>query len=172
VILPDCRFLTSAQAQLLLAYLGDPASETPGAGQLLVLGDLGANLPQETRQALLDHPRTARVADPERFDPDRLPAGLQACWSAPTDLAINLQRVAGGLAVHLIRYDYDASLDRVPALPELTLDLRLPGSFRKAETCSPWEGFGASLQVDGDRHRLSLMNVPLYSIVLLKESDG
>jgi hypothetical protein len=171
LILPDCRFLTDAQAQLLQDYLGDSGSEptVPGSGQLLVLGDLGVNLLEETRHLLLEHPRTLRLADPESFRLGHLASGLQARWSTPVDLAINVQRVAEGAAVHLIRYAYDAALDRVPALPELTLDLRLLGRYTEAEAISPGDGFEASLRIDGDRHHLSLRNVPLYSIVLLKE---
>src|SRR5215211_5198366 len=49
VILPDCRYLTNAQSQVLREFVEND-------GRLLVMGELGANLPQEERMAILDHP--------------------------------------------------------------------------------------------------------------------
>jgi hypothetical protein len=57
----------------------------------------------------------------------------------------------------------------VPALDELTLDLRLPGSFGSLEVFSPGEPPQAELEVSGDLPRLALKNIPLYSIILLKD---
>ena len=162
LVLPDCRFLTQAQARLLVSYL-------ESGGRLVVLGDLGANLPEETRLALLEHASTTWNPDPDGFDPSLLPSGLQANLTPAADLAINVQRVARGAAVHLIRYDYDNAQDSLPALPELDLELRLPVAFGKVEVFSPGGELAASLEVSGPVHRLSLRDVPLYSILLLHE---
>lgn len=85
-------------------------------GRLVVLGDLGANLSEETRLALLEYAITTWNPDPDGFDPSLLPFGLQARLSTEADLAINVQRVARGAAVHLIHYDYDKEQDRLPAM--------------------------------------------------------
>jgi hypothetical protein len=77
--------------------------------------------------------------------------------------------VAGGAAVHLLRYDYDKNLDRLPDLPELEIELRLSGRFSDVEVYSPRGEKGASLQAPGPLLRLSLRDVPLYSILLLHE---
>jgi hypothetical protein len=162
LILPDCRYLTQAQARLLEAYLA-------GGGRLFVLGNLGGNLPQETRRGLLEHPNTVWTPVSEGFEPSLLPFGLQAVLPSPADLAINVQKLPRGAAVHLIRYDYDKPFDRVPLLPELELELRLPANFRNVEVYSPGGELTATLQASGPVHRLSLRAVPLYSILLLHE---
>ena len=162
LILPDCRYLTPAQAQLLSHYLEND-------GRLLVMGELGANLTQGDRGAILNHPGTRQVEVGAQFDLTWLPFAQQVQLSIPADIAVNLQRVAGGLAVHILRYDYNSQQDQVQLLDELTLDLHLPGNFSTAEVFAPGVLPGATLEASDGLHRLVLKNVPLYSIVLLKE---
>ncbi|HEX5941146.1 MAG TPA: hypothetical protein VFY66_02660, partial [Anaerolineales bacterium] len=161
IILPDCRYLTNAQAQLLHDFLGHD-------GRLLVMGDLGANLPAAEREAILNHPGTRRVEIAASFDLNWLPFGQQLNFSVRANLAVNLQRVENGVAIHILRYDYDSQHDQVPTLDEVTLDLRLPGNFGSLEVFSPGEPPEAKLEVSGESPRVMLKNVPLYSIVLLK----
>ena len=137
--------------------------------RLLVMGELGANLPAAAREAILNHPGTRRVEIAASFDLNWLPFGHQLSFSVPADLAINLQRVENGVAIHILRYDYDTQRDQVPALDEVTLDLRLPGNFGSLEVFSPGALPEARLEISGDSPRVTLKNVPLYSIVLLKE---
>jgi len=162
IILPDCRYLTPAQARLLLDYLEKD-------GRLLVMGELGTNLPPTDQKAILQHRGTRRAEDGGSFDPEWLPFGPQVRLSVKADLAVNVQRVEAGAAVHILRYDYDSGQDRVPALDELVLDLRLPDSHTSVEVFSPGEAPEVSLDVSGDMHHLVLKRLPLYSIVLLKE---
>jgi hypothetical protein len=117
--------------------------------------------------------------------------------------------VKAGVALHLIRYDYDERHDLVRALPRLELAVRLPERFSKATAYSPHGDLRAALtavDAGGDpaataggdpaataasdpratavgdpgataardarptaavRHRVTLENVPLYSVVLL-----
>jgi hypothetical protein len=162
LILPDCRYLTEAQARLLQAYLEND-------GRLLVMGDLGANLPQEERAAILGHSGTRQVEVGASFDLHWLPFERQAQLSVPADIAIHLQRVEQGVAVHIIQYDYDSRRDQVPALDELNIDLRLPENFSSLDVFSPGNSPEAELTISDKLHRLTLKNLPLYSIVLLKE---
>jgi len=162
IILPDCRYLTPAQARLLLDYLEKD-------GRLLVMGELGTNLPPTDQKAILQHRGTRRAEDGGSFDPEWLPFGPQVRLSVKADLAVNVQRVEAGAAIHILRYDYDSGQDRVTALDELVLDLRLPESHQHLEIFSPGETPEASLDVSGDGHHLVLKRLPLYSIVLLKE---
>jgi hypothetical protein len=162
LILPDCRFLNTAQAQLLSHYLEN-------GGRLLVMGELGANLSQDQRESLLNHPGTRQVDVGAQFDLTWLPFGKQIQLSVPADLAVNLQRVEEGIAVHILRYDYNSQLDQVPVLDELNLDLRLAGNFGNVEVFAPGILPQASVSVTEGQHSISLTNVPLYSIVLLKE---
>jgi hypothetical protein len=163
IILPDCRTLPLPQLDLLQAYLDR-------GGRLLVLGELAANLPGPPREALLAHPGAVLSTLPA-FDPLALPGGPQLRAQPRANLALNIQRVPGGAALHLVSYDYDEAQDRVPALPELSLDLRLPGAFTAAEVFSPGVPPELSFTVKaGETHpyHLRLKNLPLYTVILLK----
>jgi hypothetical protein len=162
LILPDCRYLTRAQAQLLQDYLAQ-------GGELLVMGELGANLSDDERKALLNHQGTHRVEVGSAFDLNWLPQEQQLRLSTSADLAINFQRVESGVAVHIMRYDYDAERDEMPPLGELNLDLRLSGTFHSLDVFSPGELPEARLAGSNGSYHLTLKNLPLYSIVLLKE---
>jgi hypothetical protein len=164
LILTDCRFLTNAQARLLQDFLEKD-------GRLLVMGELGANLPQDHRDAILNHQGARRVEVGAAFDLNWLPFGQQVQLSTPADIAVNLQRGQEGVAIHIIRYDYDSQQDQVPSLDDLTLDLRLPETFDGIEVFSPGEPPQATLEASGDSPRISLKNLPLYSIILLKNQS-
>ena len=164
VILPECRFLTATQADILAAYLD-------AGGHLVVLGDLGTNLPRPTMDAILRHPGTTLTDAAFAGDPARFPAGPQVRMEPSVDVGITIQRVARGAAVHIIRYDYDAGQDRVPTLPNLTLDLRLPRSPGAFSVHSPGISPSVSLTRDGETHRLDLRDVPLYCVILLEDAN-
>jgi hypothetical protein len=162
LILPDYVFVTPQQARCLQAYLD-------GGGELLVLGELGLNLPATDRQALLSHARTRRLEAAASLDPAQWPAGPQVIAAGRDDLALHLQRLDdGSAAVHIIRYAYDQAADRVPELPELNLALRLPRTFTQVEVHAPGGEVRAELKVDGQTHRVRLEAVPVYCIVQLK----
>ena len=161
LILPDCRYLTQAQAQLLQEYAAS-------GGHLLVMGELGTNLSDDKRNALLNHQGTHRVEVGAAFDLNWLPHEQQVRLSTSADLAINLQRVDSGVAVHILRYDYDAERDEMPLLGELNMDLRLPGTFHNLEVFSPGELPEAQLEGSDGSYHLTLKNLPLYSIILLR----
>jgi hypothetical protein len=165
LILPDCRYLTLDQLVLLREYL-------QSNGRLLVMGELGTNLNQEVRDAIRNHQGTRQVEVGTAFDLNWLPFGQQLQLSAPADLAINLQRVEAGVAIHILRYDYDSKQDKVPTLDELNLELRLPGNFGSPKVFSPGEPPQIELDVLGDVYRLALKNIPLYSIVLLEDQPA
>jgi hypothetical protein len=162
LILPDCRYLTTAQSQLLQEFLAND-------GRLLVMGELGANLTEAERNVILQHECTCQAEMGAGFDLNWLPFGQQIQLSTRTDIAIHLQRVDDGVAIHILRYEYDSPKDQVLTLDELNLDLRLPEKFDSVEVFSPNEPPEASLKVSDDIHHLSLKNLPLYSIVLLKK---
>ena len=161
VILPDCPVLTSAQAQLLRDVLA-------AGTQLLVLGDLGVNLPPEVLGPILDHPGTRRVPIGPAVTVDDLLAEPQVRLSPGGDLMINVQRVGAGVAVHLIRYDVDPEQDRTLPLPELTVELRLPERCDRLSIHSPGGETTGALKRDGLMYRIRLNGVPLYSVALLE----
>jgi hypothetical protein len=139
-------------------------------GRLLVIGELGSNLPNEQQNAILNHYGTRQLQTGGKFKLDFLPFGQQLKLFAPANVAINLQRVDAGVAIHIIRYDYDSQRDNVPPLHELNLELRLPGNFSSVEVFAPSELPEAECEtIADDLHRLRLKNIPLYSIVLLKD---
>jgi hypothetical protein len=162
LILPDCRYLTQAQAQLLREYLNK-------GGTLLVMGELGRNLPLNEQESILKHRGTHRITNSSGFRLSWLPVEPQLRLLAPANLAINLQRVEGEIAIHIIRYDYDFEKDTVPGLDELILELSLPGSFSGMEIFAPNSSPKGTIEtIAHGLHVLNLQDLPLYSIVLLK----
>jgi hypothetical protein len=162
IILPDCRYLTGGQAQVLHGFLEQE-------GRLLVIGELGANLQPAERDAIMSHVGTRQVEPGASFDLNWLPFGQQLHLSVPADIAVNVQRVNSGVALHILRYDYDSQRDQVPALDELILDLRLAGKYNSLEVFCPGEAPQAELEASGESPRIRLKNIPLYSIILLKQ---
>jgi hypothetical protein len=161
VILPDCAVLTPDQARLLHDVLAAGA-------RLLVLGELGSNLPPEVLGPILDHPGTRRVPVAPAIAVDDLLDEPQVRVRPAGDLMINVQRVGAGAAVHLIRYDFDPEQDRVPPLPELAIEVRLPERCNRLSIHSPGGEMTGVLESDGRVHRMRLNDVPLYGVALLE----
>jgi hypothetical protein len=84
------------------------------------------------------------------------------------DLALAVHRVEAGAALHLVRYGYDEDGDRVPPLPELALELRLPTTCGSARAVSPDGRLDARLESADGVHRLTLSDLSLYGIVVLE----
>jgi len=161
LILPDCHVLTAAQARLLTGYLDQ-------GGRIVSWGDLGTNLPAADQKRIGEHAGTRHVGSDEQFSLAWLTEGPQVRVEGSPDLAMCIQRVAGGAAIHLIRYDFDEERDATPILPELTLAVRLPMRCDRLSIHAPNGDMRGELTTAGDLHRLVLRNVPLYSVVLLE----
>jgi hypothetical protein len=117
----------------------------------------------------MGHSGTSRAGD--AFDVGHLPFGPQVKIPGGTeaDLALTVQRVRRGVAMHVIRYDHDDGVDRVPLLPEITLDVRLPAAFGTAAVAGTSDGIGACVEpAEGGWHRVRISNMPLYTIVVLE----
>jgi hypothetical protein len=159
IVVPGCDVLTERQAELLEAFVD-------AGGRLVVIGPLGSNLGGRL-DALRSNDRVT-AGEAFGFDLDMLPFGPQVrLVEGETDAAIALHRVDAGVAVHLMRYDYDEAADSVPTLDRLTFELRLPGSFGWVESFDPAGRMTARLDVAGDAYRLSLRDVGVYGIALL-----
>jgi hypothetical protein len=162
LVAPAVTWLTEAQAFLLEAFLDR-------GGRLVVVGAFGSNLDPQRRARLLGHSGTIRAGD--AFAADELPFGPQVRIPGGTaaDLALTLQRVGRGVALHVIRYDHDDDADRVPLLPEITLDVRLPAAFRTAAVAGTSGDPGVFVEPAADGwHRVRIQNMPLYTIVVLE----
>jgi hypothetical protein len=159
IVVPAVDALTERQAELLETYV-------EAGGRLIVLGELGTNLGGRM-DALLSRDGVTR-AEPFAFALEHLPLGRQVeVVEGRTDAALALHEVDGGVALHLIRYDYDAEADRVPPLDTLTLDLRLPSSFGSIDAFDPEGRLHADLAREGDRHRVTLSDAGVYAVALL-----
>jgi hypothetical protein len=158
LVVPACDRLTPRQAELLETF-------ADGGGRLLVLGELGSNLGTRTDALVRREGVVSGAAF--GFSLDMLADGMQVdVVEGATDVAINLQRVDDGAAMHLIRYDYDETLDRVPMLDRLVLDVRLPFEASSVEAVSPHGDLVAAMEsTGGGSVRLVLRGVPLYGIV-------
>jgi hypothetical protein len=160
IVLPDCFHLTPTQAQILGGALA-------AGTRLVVLGELGANLPPETTHSMLEHPGMIRLDGSHIFSVGELPLGPQVRITPSSDLGISVQRVDAGAAVHLIRYGFDDERDETPVLPALAVEVRLPSRFDKLTCVSPGGVMSGELEVDGEWHRLRLCDVPLYGVTVL-----
>src|SRR5215212_7927070 len=161
LILPGCAFLTTTQASLLRDVLAVGA-------HLVVMGELGTNLSPGELVPILDHPGTRRVAVRPTIDVNDLFDEPLIRVMPASDLMVNVQRVEGGAAIHVIRYDFDAEQDRTPRSPELTIELRLTQRYDRLSVHSPDNGLTGTLERDELVHRIRLRDVPLYCVALLE----
>jgi hypothetical protein len=159
VVLPHCHVLTLEQVKVLLGYL-------ESGGHIVRIGPVGTNLVGEMGSAIESHPRTRSVNLPAAIE--ELVGVPQVRASAPVSAAVNLQQVAGGVAVHLIRYDFDAELDRVDPLDTLTLDIELDDEFGTVASFGALRPPQVEFQREDHVYKLELRDVPLYSILLLQ----
>jgi len=162
VVLPECTSLTPAQVEAIRGYLDR-------GGRAIATGELGRNLDDAARAALLAHRHLVRATE---VRPDGFAGGPQVFVDPGVDLAINLARVGDKeAAIHVIRYDYDEERDEVPVLDRMTLDVRLSRPFRSLSVLSPTGEVGNRLTFSRERremHRIELENVPLYFVALLQ----
>ena len=96
----------------------------------------------------------------------------QVRCSMPVDAAVHLQRTDRGIALHLIRYDYDPERDCVPPLDELSVEVDLDDAYDLVDAFGAGGAPAATLERQGTRHKLKLERVPLYSIYELHGSQG
>jgi hypothetical protein len=127
---------------------------------LLVLSAFDQDHPE-----LLEHDGTVTA---ETLALENLAGGPQVVVAGTHDLAVCIQRVDRGAAVHLLRYEYDEEADAVPILPMLSLDVRLPTTFASAAPRSPSGRFAVEADSAEGVHHLELADVPLYATVLLE----
>jgi hypothetical protein len=158
LVLPECSYLTLPQAEVVLAFLNR-------GGRVVVVGELGKNLPEEIRGKLFAHPQLLRTTELHATD---MANGPQVTVSEAPDMAINLQRVDDGCAVHILRYDYDEERDEVTVLPKLEMDIRIDGDFRMAKVFSPVGEVELTQNRKNETYHLTLRNVPVYCVVLLQ----
>jgi hypothetical protein len=161
LILPGCHFLTGTQAALIEEFMDQ-------GGKVITEGNLGMNQPEETRRRLLDHANIDITDSLEALVNAWRSADPQIQVDANLDLAVNIQRVESGAAVHIIRYDYREEEDRVPPLDTLEMTIRLPEHFDHIQCFDPAGKMTGTVSREGDLHTLSLSDVPLYGVVLLQ----
>jgi hypothetical protein len=163
VVLPHCHQLTPTQADALLAYLD-------GGGRVVRLGPVASNLPDGDRARIESHPRMEGLSG-AALEALAGPA-RQVRVSPGLDAGIHLHRTAGGVALHLIRYDYDSDRDGVALLDGVTIEVDLQDAYDAVEAWGNVSDPGVTLEREGTLHRLKLERVPLYSIVELHRSEG
>ena len=162
LVLPHCHRLTENQGKALMQYLDD-------GGRVARIGPLGSNLEAGSRASLESHERSFTVG--EGATVARIVDRPQVRVDTLLDAAVHLQRTEDGIALHLIRYEYDRSEDAIPPLDELSLDVELDEQFELDGVFGAPEPAGGRLQREGLVHRLVLRDVPLYSIIALRRDS-
>jgi hypothetical protein len=162
LVLPECSYLTTAQAALVRAFLDR-------GGHVLATGELGINLDPAERTVLFGHPLLVRTTTVRA---ENLAGGPQVSVEDAPDMAINIHRIGDKrAAIHVIRYDYDERRDEVPVLPRMRLDVRLSRPFRMIKALSPFGDLDVRLTYSRDvreMHRIEVRDVPLYFVVVLE----
>jgi hypothetical protein len=164
LVLPQCSYLTSRQADTVLEYLD-------AGGQILAIAPLGSNLSEEMRQAITNHPGTILYRTTEEALDAGMPNQAQVVINQPADLGLHIQRLTdGAAAVHVVNYDYDPTQDRIVAADRVELAIRLPYTYTSATVYVPGaEPRSIEVQSDSDVHHLWLDQLSVYTIVLLHE---
>jgi hypothetical protein len=162
LVLPQCSYLTQNQAAALLGYLD-------GGGQIVAIAPLGANLPEETRHAILNHAGTTLYRTTASALAAAMPGDAQVAINQPADLGLHIQRLADGTAaVHIVNYAYDQSQDTIIAVHDAELAIRLASTYTLATVFVPGaEPRAVAVRTDGDVHRVWLDQLAVYTIVLL-----
>jgi hypothetical protein len=162
VVLPYCHKMTEVQANALLDYLDN-------GGRVVRLGPVADNLTGGLGGRIESHAGTVEAAGPQA---ETLVEAPQVRASKEVDAAIHLQRTSAGVALHLIRYDYDAANDAVPLLADLDLEIELDRAYGSIEAFAPGKVPPVELETKGSLHTLKLRDVPIYSIFELREGEG
>lgn len=88
---------------------------------------------------------------------------------ATDGIAVNLHRVDGAVAAHLINYGYDHERDAVAMIAALDLAVRLPGEVATGTVVRPGRSpEPLELDRDGDRYRVRLGEVGPYTVVVFR----
>ncbi len=163
VVLPDVWAVSAAQHAELVRYL-------EAGGRVVVHGAYGTALPEGDAARLLEHAGTVvaasvpQVADHVTRDVE-VPLGDRA--------AVSLQVApAGGLAVHLVSYDFDAEADANRPVRDLPVAVRVGGDgppFTAATVVRPdADDADVPLERDGDAWRLVVPELTTYAVVHLR----
>jgi hypothetical protein len=157
VVLPHCHVLTDQQCDAFIDYLDT-------GGRVVHIGPVGSNV--ELGSTIAAHPRAVELRT-GAWTIDEIVGAPQVRVSQQIDAAVNLQRVPNGVALHLIRYDFDRSLDAVPSHGALTLEVELAGEYDDIAAFGAPKPPHAQLERSGLTHTLRVADLPLYSVVLL-----
>lgn len=162
VVLPDVHAITEAQVAALEGYLD-------GGGTAVVTDRFGEGLPDPVRERVLTHERVRR-GGADVLD-DLLPHGRQV--ETTVSAAANIQHLAdGSYALHLVNYDYDASVDEVRPMPDVPLRVSLPKDKERATVVTS-DGTHSPLEVTREDgvHQVTLDRLGVYSIVVFHDGD-
>jgi hypothetical protein len=163
VVLPDCAFLTPAQADAVDAYLA-------AGGRLVVTDRFGEDLPADLRDRLLSHPAVSRAAMDDVAG--LTPRGRQVLvdGGAAVDVGVNVAALPdGSAAVHLVGYGYDPATDAVPLRRDVELAVRLPFEPASATLVRPGaRPVELAVRRSEDACAVTVPELGVYGVVVLQ----
>ncbi len=169
IVIPDAFEMTPNQVEIIRAY-------AQNGGKVLVYGRLAegttlaeelAAMPNVTVLPLYEDAAEGMTAFNAAFDEMYAPISSITC----TDSRLGMQRfdADGKTYIHLLNYSYHESTDVTEPIAEVTLTVRDICGEPKVYTLNgdvlPEMNFAA----DGDAVRVTLKNVPLYTVVSFGE---
>lgn len=171
VVAPECTALTEKQKEGLRAYVamgkrllvfGEIATEDPAFGLWL------QNQPGVT---FCQNPKDKAEALGSFAEGYEKAAGKVGCVKVNRpELGIQTHRTQGGMAVHLLNYQYDAQRDACVSQKDIVLTLPVKAEPKKV-FWHPFEGEAQELVYtnDGDCMTISLPTLGIYGIVEIQE---
>lgn len=160
LVLPDAWGVSADQHEALLGFL-------ERGGRIVVHGNYGTELAPDEAIRLLAHGGVTIVATVAEITAH---VSLEVIAHLGPLAAVNLHALeAGGLALHVVNYDYDEEEDRVRTLADVALAVRSEREFRAATLHAPGQ-HPARLPLTSDGAGLWSVTVPelaTYAVIHL-----
>lgn len=170
VVLPDCTYLTQNQADVIEQFV-------KSGKKVLVFGNTAENIPgwlENLRKMdgvfYCPNPRD-RAAALNEFAScfEKAYEGMRQISTDNDTVGIQTHEIEGGLAVHIINYNYSEDADAITPIDRLKLKVNTPGTEFKSIKVHTLEGkpLEFSSKSEGNIFNIELHNVPLYTVVEL-----
>lgn len=170
VVLPDCTYLTQNQADVIEQF-------AKSGKKVLVFGKAAENIPDWLDNlSKMDgvfycpNPRDRAAAINEFASCfEKAYKGMRQISTDNDNVGIQTHEIEGGLAVHIINYNYSEDADAITPIDRLKLKVNIAGTEFKSIRVHTLEGVPLeySSKAEGNTFNIDLYDVPLYTVVEL-----
>jgi hypothetical protein len=167
VILPDCNILTESQTEVLEQYVKD-------GHKLFIFGEAAENIPgwldkvKEESGTIYCANEDYKPKAVENFTKS-FDEAYENIWTVSTDnptVGLQTHALKNGMAIHLINYNYDKSLDKVEILDKLNLKVNIDKPVQDIKVHTLKEDIlRYEFKEELGAISIDLYEVPLYTVV-------